>query len=55
VGAVQSLIIALLVVRAPTEWFWTYAMFIAINLVLMLTPAAERVSVDAWLSRRRTR
>lgn len=55
VGAVESLIITLLVVRAPNEWFWTYVMFIAINLVLLLTPAAERLSVDAWLSRRRER
>jgi thiosulfate dehydrogenase (quinone) large subunit len=55
VGSVQALIIALLVVRAPTEWFWTYVMFVAINLVLLLTPAAERLSVDAWLSRRRKR
>jgi thiosulfate dehydrogenase [quinone] large subunit len=55
VGSVEALIITLLVVRAPHEWFWTYAMFIAINLVLLLTPAAERVSVDAWLSRQRAR
>ena len=55
VGSVQALIITLLAVRAPHEWFWTYAMFIAINLVLLLTPAAERLSVDAWLSRRRER
>jgi thiosulfate dehydrogenase (quinone) large subunit len=55
VGTVESLIITLLVVRAPNEWFWTYAMFVAINLVLMLTPAAERLSVDAWLSRGRKR
>jgi len=55
VGTVEALIITLLVVRAPNEWFWTYVMFIAINLVLMLTPAAERLSVDAWLSRRRER
>jgi thiosulfate dehydrogenase (quinone) large subunit len=55
VGSVEALIITLLVVRAPNEWFWTYAMFVAINLLLMLTPAAERLSVDAWLSRRRKR
>jgi len=52
VGTVEATIITLLVVRAPHEWFWTYAMFIAINLVLILTPAARRLSVDAWLSRR---
>jgi thiosulfate dehydrogenase (quinone) large subunit len=52
VGTVEALIITLLVVNAPNEWFWTYAMFIAINLVLLLTPAAERLSLDAWLSRR---
>ena len=55
VGATQALIITLLAVRAPHEWFWGYVMFIAINLVLLLTPAAERLSVDAWLSRRRGR
>ena len=55
VGSVQALIITLLAVRAPHEWFWAYAMLITINLVLMLTPAAERLSVDAWLSRRRER
>jgi uncharacterized membrane protein YphA (DoxX/SURF4 family) len=55
VGTVEATIITLLVVRAPHEWFWTYAMFIAINLVLILTPAARRLSVDAWLSRRRGR
>jgi len=55
VGSVQALIITLLVVRAPNEWFWTYAMFVAINLVLVLTPAAERLSVASWLSRRRER
>jgi hypothetical protein len=30
-------------------------MFIAINVVLLLTPAAERLSVEAWLSSRRGR
>jgi thiosulfate dehydrogenase (quinone) large subunit len=55
VGSVQALIITLLVVRAPNEWFWGYVMFIAINLVLLLTPAAERLSVDAWLSRKHER
>ena len=56
VGSVEVLIITLLVVQAPNEWFWTYAMFFAINLVLLLTPAAgERLSVDAWLARRRER
>jgi thiosulfate dehydrogenase (quinone) large subunit len=53
VGSVEVLIITLLVVQAPNEWFWTYAMFFAINLVLLLTPAAaDRLSVDAWLLRR---
>jgi thiosulfate dehydrogenase [quinone] large subunit len=56
VGTVQAVIITLLVVEAPNEWFWTYAMMIAINLVLLLTPAAAgRLSLDAWLSRRRER
>ena len=55
IGTVQALIITLLAVRAPHEWFWGYVMFIAINLALALTPASERLSVDAWLWRRRER
>ena len=53
-GFVQALLITLLVVRAPDEWFWTYAMFLAIHAVLFLTPAAARLSLDALLRTRST-
>jgi uncharacterized membrane protein YphA (DoxX/SURF4 family) len=53
VGLAQSVIITLLVVQAPGEWFWTYAMLIAIQAVLLVTPSAERLSVDRLLARRR--
>ena len=52
-GFVQALLITLLVVRAPDEWFWTYAMFLAIHAVLFVTPAARRLSLDAVLRARR--
>jgi uncharacterized membrane protein YphA (DoxX/SURF4 family) len=52
-GLVQALLITLLVVRAPDEWFWTYAMFLAIHAVLFLTPAAARLSLDALVRSRR--
>lgn len=52
IGGVQAVIITLLVVQAPTEWFWTYAMLIALHVVLFLTPCAERLALDARLPRR---
>jgi thiosulfate dehydrogenase [quinone] large subunit len=52
VGGIQAVIITLLVVQAPTEWFWTYAMMIALHIVLFLTPCAERLALDPWLRRR---
>ena len=47
-GTAQSIVILLLVVRAPGEWFWGYAMFVLLNLVPLLAPADLRLSVRAW-------
>ena len=47
IGGIQALIITLLVVQAPTEWFWTYAMLIALHVVLFFTPCAERLALDS--------
>ena len=49
VGLVQAVIITLLVVQAPDEWAWTYAMLIVLQLVLLTTPSAERLSLDRRL------
>ena len=50
-GVVQSIAITLLVVRAPDEWVWTYVLFVAMSLVVALTPSGERLSLDARLRR----
>jgi thiosulfate dehydrogenase [quinone] large subunit len=55
VGTVQAVMITLLVVDAPNEWFWTYAMLILVNLVCLLTVTDERLSVRPALERRRVR
>ena len=47
VGLVQSIAITLLVVRAPGEWVWTYVMFVAIGIVVLVTPSGNRLSLDA--------
>jgi thiosulfate dehydrogenase [quinone] large subunit len=47
VGLLQSIAITLLVVRAPSEWVWTYVMFVAIGLVVLVTPSGSRLSLDA--------
>lgn len=47
IGLVQSITITLLVVRAPNEWVWTYVMFVAIGLVVLVTPSGSRLSLDA--------
>jgi len=47
IGLVQSIAITLLVVRAPGEWVWTYVMFVAIGLVVLVTPSGSRLSLDA--------
>ena len=47
IGLVQAIAITLLVVRAPHEWFWTYVMFIAISVVVLVAPAGSKLSLDA--------
>jgi len=47
IGLVQSIAITLLVVDAPNEWVWTYVMFIAIGIVVLVTPSGSRLSLDA--------
>lgn len=51
VGTGQSLAITVLVVRAPNEWFWGYAMFILLNLLPLVAPSSARLSLDHWLGR----
>jgi uncharacterized membrane protein YphA (DoxX/SURF4 family) len=45
-GTAESVAIMLLVGRAPSEWFWGYAMFVLLNALPLLVPAAARLSVD---------
>ena len=52
VGLVQSIVITLLVVQAPDEWVWTYVMFVAIGVVVLVTPSGSRLSLDARRRRR---
>ena len=51
VGTGQSLAITALVVRAPNEWAWGYAMFILLNLLPLVAPSNARLSLDRWLRR----
>ena len=51
VGTGQSLAITALVVRAPNEWAWGYAMFILLNLLPLVAPSNARLSLDHWLRR----
>jgi uncharacterized membrane protein YphA (DoxX/SURF4 family) len=50
-GTVQAIVITLLVARAPSEWFWTYAMLIALNLVCLAADTDERLSLRPALQR----
>ena len=47
IGLVQSIAITLLVVDAPNEWVWTYVMFVAIGIVVLVTPSGSRLSLDS--------
>ena len=47
IGLAQSIVITLLIVKAPHEWLWTYVMFIAIGIVVLITPSGSRLSLDA--------
>lgn len=46
-GVAQSTAIALSVAESPGEWPWAYAMMIGIHVVLLFTPSARYVAVDA--------
>jgi thiosulfate dehydrogenase [quinone] large subunit len=46
IGAIQSSAIMALTVRAPHEWFWGYAMFVLLNLSLLVAPANLHLSLD---------
>lgn len=45
IGTGQAGMITLLVVNAPNEWFWGYAMFIVLNAVPLLAPADRRLTI----------
>ncbi len=51
IGLLQSIVITMLVVQAPSEWVWTYVMFVAIGLVVLVTPSGSRLSLDERLGR----
>lgn len=53
IGTVQAIVITLLVVQAPSEWFWTYAMLIVLNLVCLVADTDERLSLRPALRRLR--
>jgi uncharacterized membrane protein YphA (DoxX/SURF4 family) len=53
IGTVQAIVITLLVASAPSEWFWTYAMLIALNLVCLAADTDERLSLRPALQRLR--
>jgi thiosulfate dehydrogenase (quinone) large subunit len=44
-GTAESVAITLLVGRAPTEWFWGYAMFVLLNAVPLVVRSDARLSV----------
>jgi uncharacterized membrane protein YphA (DoxX/SURF4 family) len=45
-GTAEATAILLLVGRAPTEWFWGYAMFVLLNALPLLVPSGARLSID---------
>jgi uncharacterized membrane protein YphA (DoxX/SURF4 family) len=51
VGLAQSIAITVLTIRAPNEWAWGYALFVAVSLMLALVPSNTRLSVDRWQGR----
>jgi uncharacterized membrane protein YphA (DoxX/SURF4 family) len=50
-GCAESVAITLLVGRAPTEWFWGYAMFVVLNALPLVVSADARLSVAHARSR----
>ncbi len=51
IGLLQAIAITVLTVRAPNQWFWGFALFIAVSLVLVVVPCNMRFSVDRWQGR----
>jgi uncharacterized membrane protein YphA (DoxX/SURF4 family) len=51
VGLAQSIAITVLTIRAPNEWAWGYALFVAVSLMLALVPSNARLSLDRWQGR----
>jgi thiosulfate dehydrogenase (quinone) large subunit len=46
IGLLQSIAITALTARAPNQWFWGFALFAAVSLVLAVVPANLRLSLD---------
>jgi len=46
VGLLQAIAITVLTARAPHQWFWGFALFIAVSLVLVIAPSNRRLSLD---------
>ncbi len=51
IGLLQAIAITVLTVRAPNQWFWGFALFVAVSLVLVVVPCNMRLSVDRWQGR----
>lgn len=51
IGTAQATMIMLLVVRAPNEWFWGYAMFLLLNALPLFVPSDTRLSLSSRLGR----
>jgi uncharacterized membrane protein YphA (DoxX/SURF4 family) len=52
-GLVQSIAITVLTVRAPHQWAWGFALFVAVSLALVVAPGNARWSLDARRGRAR--
>lgn len=50
-GVVQSAAIGLSVARAPNEWPWSYALMVAVHLLLLFSGAGRYLAVDAVRAR----
>jgi thiosulfate dehydrogenase (quinone) large subunit len=51
IGLLQAIAITVLTVQAPNQWFWGFALFVAVSLVLVVVPCNMRLSVDRWQGR----
>jgi uncharacterized membrane protein YphA (DoxX/SURF4 family) len=51
IGLLQAIAITALTVRAPNQWSWGFALFIAVSLALVVVPANMRLSIDRWQGR----